>query len=77
MYGMLQTENASIQHSNTITNNIIDSPEIHGVRTPSPITIEVARIVTRKSVTLAFVLFSSFPLIQLALFICFDGVSNL
>lgn len=58
-------------------NCLVDSPEMHGVRTPSPITIEVARIVTRKSMTFALVLFSSFPLIQLALFIRFDGVSNL
>jgi len=38
-------------------------PEIDGVRIPSPMTIEVPMIVTRKSMILAILLFSSISLI--------------
>lgn len=48
-----------------------------GVRTPSPMTIEVPRIVRMKSKIFAALLLSSFSLIFAALLRALDGVSNL
>lgn len=48
-----------------------------GVRIPSPMTMEVPMMVTRKRTILAVLLFSSFSLVFWVRLSCTDGMSSL